>query len=64
MRADAYDDFIARDAEDEAWLKKRPKCACCRKPILDEKCLMVNDELYHTDCFVAECQVNTDDYVE
>lgn len=64
MRADPYDDFLARDAEDEAWLKKRPKCACCDKPIQDEKCLVFEGEFYHIDCFVAEHRVNTDDYIE
>lgn len=64
MRADAYDDFLARDAEDEAWLKKLPKCAYCNKPIQDEKCLRVNDEFYHTDCFIAEHEVKTEEYTE
>lgn len=64
MRADPYDDFLARDAEEQAWLEKCPKCAYCDRPIQDEKCLLVNDELYHTDCFLTEHQVDTDDYIE
>jgi hypothetical protein len=57
-------DALNYDMERQAELDKCPKCAYCDRPIQDEKCLLVNDELYHTDCFLAEHQVDTDDYIE
>lgn len=59
---DNYDQFLAKEAREDAWLRKRPICCHCRKPIQDERIWVINDEYYHDDCAEAEFRKYTEDY--
>ncbi len=47
---DPVADFDRWDAEQNAWLESRPKCAHCDHEIQDDRLLNINGELYHMDC--------------
>ena len=34
---DPIRDYLRHDAQQEAWLKSRPKCSCCGEHIQDEQ---------------------------
>lgn len=59
---DAYDMFMEKEAREDAWLRKRPTCSHCRKPIQDERIWDINGELYHPDCAEEEFCKWTEDY--
>jgi hypothetical protein len=64
MNPDNYDQFRSREARAEAWLARCPVCSHCRKPIQDERCFVINGEIYHPDCAEMEFLKWTDDYME
>lgn len=43
-------DFDRWDAEQTAWLAKRPVCCYCGEPIKDDFCYEINGEYYCEDC--------------
>ena len=47
---DNYDQFLAKEQEEKAWLDRLPKCDHCREPIQDEKIWRISGELYHEEC--------------
>lgn len=50
---DPLADFARHDAEEQAWLESRPKCACCGEPIQDEYAFEINDELICEECLLV-----------
>lgn len=57
-------DFSAWDAEQTAWLQKRPVCCYCGEYIQDDDCWEMNGELICTDCLEANHKKCTEDYIE
>ena len=47
---DNYDAYERHEAEQEAWLKKRPICEKCGEPIQDDYLFDVDGDLYCEDC--------------
>ena len=56
-------DFDRWEAEQEAWLRKRPVCADCDKHIQDESAYYINGVFVCQDCMSAYL-VNVGDYIE
>lgn len=55
-------DFYQHDAEQEAWLAKRPVCADCDEHIQDERAYYINGEWICSDCMSSyEREVPQDD---
>lgn len=61
---DNYDQFLAKEAREDAWLRSRPICSHCRKPIQDERLWVIEGETYHPDCAEDEFCMYTEDYIE
>ena len=53
---DNYDAYEGHQAEQDAWLEKRPVCSICGEHIQDEECYLVNDEHICIDCMV-DCKI-------
>lgn len=47
---DPVADFHRHDDEQEAWLKKRPKCAECREHIQQQKAVRIHGLFYCDEC--------------
>lgn len=47
---DAYDDFIANDADHERWLAQLPVCEVCGNPIQDDYYYEFGDDKVCCDC--------------
>lgn len=60
---DAYADFLAHDAEREAWLSKLPVCEICGHPIQDEHFYEINDEPVCEKCLDRHFRRETDNYI-
>lgn len=60
---DPVRDFARHDHEQEEWLKSRPECACCGRPIQDERLMKINDEYYHIDCAIEVFGEYTDEII-
>ena len=58
---DPVADFNAWDAEQEAWLAKRPVCADCDQNIQDDTAYYINGEWICESCMSAYL-VNVGDY--
>ena len=50
MLPDNDDLFFAHDAEQEAWLRKRPVCICCGEHIQEEMAHQINGEYWCDKC--------------
>lgn len=61
---DNYDMWARHDAEQESELERMPKCYECGKPIQDEHCFEINDELICEKCLNKNHRKHTDDFVE
>jgi len=66
---DNYDFFREHEAQEEAWLSKRPICAKCGEPIQDEYAYDLYDDgdLVCEDCkdeILQEHRIDVDDYVQ
>lgn len=59
---DNYDAYRQHEAEQEAWLAKRPICCCCKEPIQDDALYDVNGELYCEECMTETFRKWTEDY--
>ena len=59
---DNYSQWESYEAKKDAWLRSRPICSHCRKPIQDERLFDINGELYHPDCAEQEFLKYTEDY--
>ena len=56
-------DFELHDAEQEAWLARRPVCADCGEPIQEDRAYYINDEFICLDCMEAYL-VDIEEYIE
>lgn len=56
-------DFSRHDAEQEAWLARRPECADCGEHIQDENAYYINGEWICQSC-MSTYLVNVGDYIE
>lgn len=56
-------DFSLHDAEQEAWLARRPVCADCGEHIQESHYYLINDETICPDCLEAGYRKDIDDYV-
>lgn len=61
---DPLADFERHDAEQERWLKRRPRCYHCNQHIQDETAYCINDEWICDECLVEHYQKYIDDYIE
>ena len=61
---DPVADFLQRDAEEQAWLAKLPRCAYCNEPIQDEHLYEINGEPICKECLIREHRKWRADYME
>lgn len=61
---DNYSLWEAREAFQEAWRNRQPRCCHCGEHIQDEDLWDFNGNLYHEDCAEAEFKRKTEDYEE
>lgn len=47
---DGYDLFRQRDADQEQWLQRRPKCICCGEHIQEESAVQIRGDYYCDRC--------------
>lgn len=47
---DSYDLFQRRDADQEQWLQRRPKCICCGEHIQEESAAQIRGDYYCDRC--------------
>lgn len=59
---DNYDAFEQHEAEQEAWLSKRPICVICGEPIQDDYLYDVGGELHCEECMKETFRRSTEDY--
>lgn len=57
-------DFSALDAEQTAWLRKRPVCCYCGEHIQDDYFYQINDEVMCKDCLDGQFRKDVEDYIE
>lgn len=65
MTEDNYSLWRRRNAEQEAWLDRRPVCACCGYPIQDDECYPIPgyDELiFCPECIEVHIKRDTEDF--
>ena len=60
---DAYDQWAEYDRQKEEELTNLPKCEYCGKPIQDEYCFEINDEIICEKCLVKNFRKSTEDLV-
>jgi hypothetical protein len=61
---DPVKDQMRHDAEQEAELKKMPKCSECSEYIQDEHYYEINDEVVCEECLNQNYRKNVEDYIE
>ena len=59
---DVYDMWKQHEAEQEAWLEKRPKCEFCGESIQDEYLFDVGGDIYCEDCMKDAFRRDADNY--
>ena len=57
-------DAYRYDADQEAMLEKLPKCSYCDKPIQEDYCYEINDELVCRECLDEHFRKWVEDYAE
>ena len=57
---DNYDLYRAHEVEQERALERCPICEYCKQPITDEKACRIDDEWWHSDCFVDQFETYTE----
>ena len=61
---DPIADFHRHDAEQQKMLDRLPRCSECNKPIQDEFCYEVNDELICYECMRKNHRKCVDNFIE
>lgn len=61
---DPLADFARHDAEQEAWLAKRPVCCYCEEHIQHDHYFDINGEAICPDCMDANYRKEIGDYIE
>lgn len=59
---DNYDAYNRHEAEQEAWLEKRPICECCGEPIQDDYLYDVDGVIYCEDCMRESFRQSSENY--
>lgn len=59
LSSNPYRDYDRWEANQEAWLRSRPKCDCCGEPIQEDFAYRINEELYCKDC-IDDAKVRID----
>lgn len=59
---DNYDAFLAHQAKQDAWLRKRPICEECDKPIQDDYLYDVDGMVLCEKCMKEQYRKDTEDY--
>lgn len=62
--ADADRYFGMQYDEEQEYLRRLPRCACCHYRIETEECYLINDDLVCPDCLDDHFKKNTDDFLE
>lgn len=63
MRVPDYNDLLdAYQAEQDAQLKRRPKCSFCGEPIQDDYLFDIDEELYCEECMKALFRRDAENY--
>lgn len=60
---DAYDQWKAHDAEQQAELDRLPRCSECGEAIQDEYAYYINGEWIHEKCMNENYRKEVSDYV-
>ena len=60
---DNYSMWKRHEAEQEAWLSRRPECAYCEQNIQEDFLFDIEGELICKDCLVTHFRKNTEDYM-
>lgn len=60
---DNYDLYRQHEAEQEAWLEKRPKCSVCGEHIQDDTLYDIDGGLYCERCLNNEFMHSTETYM-
>lgn len=61
---DNYDQFVAHERKQEAWLRSRTVCSHCGKPIQDERLFDIEGTFFHQECAEELFLKYTEDYEE
>lgn len=61
---DPLKDAKQRDAEEQAWLDKLPKCAYCGEPIQDDYCYVFDGDIFCPQCLKDNHRKRTEEYRE
>ena len=56
-------DFNRYDAEQYREEQKLPRCSCCEKPIYEEYCYLINNDVVCEKCLKDQFRKRTEDYV-
>lgn len=59
---DNYDAFEAYQAEQDAWLERRPVCTECGEPIQDDFLYDINGDIYCEECMKDVFRRSSDNY--
>jgi RNA polymerase-binding transcription factor DksA len=59
---DNYDAFRRHQAEQDAWLDKRPLCEHCGEPIQDDYLYKIDGALYCEECMKELYRESTEEY--
>lgn len=59
---DNYDAFERHQAEQDAWLKRRPVCVECGEHIQDDFLYDINGDIYCEECMKDVFRQSTDNY--
>ena len=59
---DNIDAFLHHEAEQEAWLARRPRCEYCGEPIQDDYLFDVGGDIFCERCMVDSFRRSTEDY--
>ena len=55
-------DFDQWENEQEKWLRKRPKCDCCGRPITDDYCFEMGGDIICEECLNKAFRKWTEDF--
>lgn len=60
---DPLDDFRRKDAQESAWLQRRPVCDYCHEPIQDDFLYDINGEFICENCLDRFFRKDTEDFI-
>lgn len=57
-------DFNRHDADQEAWIARRPVCCYCGEHIQHDHFFLINDEMICPDCLERHFRKDADDFCD